>query len=267
VTGHVTRISIAPVKSLRVVHPREVMLEADGVTGDRRFWLVDESGRLYNGKRDARLVTITPEWDEESRRLTLEFPDGRTVDGTVELGDAVTREMHGGEVPSRHVLGPWEAALSAFVGERLTLLWAEVPAVDRRSRDGDVTLVSSASLERLRAEAGSDDAVDGRRFRMLFEIEGVQAHAEDAWVGERVRIGEALVAFTGDVGRCVVTTRHPETGVVDLDTLGVLAAYRRNGAGEPLPFGVYGTVVETGRVRVGDVVAPQASRQPSPARR
>jgi uncharacterized protein YcbX len=254
VTGHVTRISIAPVKSLRVVHPPEVMLEPAGVSGDRRFWLVDESGRLYNGKRDARLVTVRPGWDEASRRLTLEFPGGRTVDGTVELGEAVTRQMHSSEVQSRRVHGPWEDALSAFAGERLTLLWAEEPAIDRRSRNGGVTLVSAGSLERLRTEAGSEGAVDGRRFRMLFEIDGVDAHAEDAWVGERVRIGEALVAVTGAVGRCVVTTRHPETGVVDLDTLRVLADYRRDGVGEPLPFGVYGTVVEPGRVRVGDVV-------------
>ena len=253
-TGHVTRISIAPVKSLRVVHPREVMLEAAGVCGDRRFWLVDESGRLYNGKRDARLVRIRPDWDEASRRLTLEFPDGRSIDGTVELGEAVTRQMHSSEVRSRRVHGPWEAALSAFVGERLTLLWAEEPAVDRVSRNGAVTLVSSESLERLRTEAGSDEAVDGRRFRMLFEIDSVGAHEEDAWLGKRVRIGEALAEVTGAVGRCVVTTRHPETGVVDFDTLRVLARYRRDGAGEPLPFGVYGTVVEPGRVRVGDVV-------------
>ena len=254
-TGHVARISIAPVKSLRVVHPREVMLGSVGVAGDRRFWLVDETGRLFNGKRDARLVQVRPEWDETSRRLRLEFPDGQAVDGTVELGAAVTGELFGAEVRSRRVRGPWQAALGAFLGRPVELLWAEEPAVDRRSGNGTVSLVSLASLERLRAEAGSDASVDGRRFRMLFEVDGIDAHAEDTWLGKRVRIGEALVAVAGDVGRCVVTTRHPETGIVDLDTLGVLARYRRDGVTERLPFGVYGHVVETGRVCVGDVVA------------
>jgi uncharacterized protein YcbX len=119
-----------------------------------------------------------------------------------------------------------------------------------------VSFLSTASLERLRAEARTGGEVDGRRFRMLFEVEGLDAHGEDEWLGGRVRVGEALVAVTGDVGRCVVTTYDPDTGQSTLDTLGVLTRYRRVGVTEPLPFGVYGSVLEPGRVRVGDTVAP-----------
>jgi len=35
----------------------------------------------------------------------------------------------------------------------------------------------------------------------------------------------------------------------------VLGAYRRDGVKESLPFGVYGSVVSPGRVRVGDPIA------------
>jgi hypothetical protein len=38
--------------------------------------------------------------------------------------------------------------------------------------------------------------------------------------------------------------------------LDTLAAYRREGRTEPLPFGVHGAVVQPGRVRVGDPVRP-----------
>jgi uncharacterized protein YcbX len=94
---------------------------------------------------------------------------------------------------------------------------------------------------------------------MLFEIAGVGAHEEDAWVGRSVRIGEALVRFGGHVGRCSITTRHPESGVVDLPTLDVLRAYRGDfDATEPLPFGVYGEVLEGGVVAVGDAVVAGA---------
>jgi uncharacterized protein YcbX len=58
----------------------------------------------------------------------------------------------------------------------------------------------------------------------------------------------------------VVTSQDPETGVPDLDTLGTLAAYRREGRNEPLPFGVYGAVAAPGRVRVGDRVQPLRDR-------
>jgi uncharacterized protein YcbX len=51
-----------------------------------------------------------------------------------------------------------------------------------------------------------------------------------------------------------VTTCDPDTAVSDLDTLKVLAGYRRDGVVEPLPFGVYCDVAVPGRVRVGDAV-------------
>jgi uncharacterized protein YcbX len=95
---------------------------------------------------------------------------------------------------------------------------------------------------------------------MLFEIEGVRAHEEDEWIGTQVRIGEATVHVHGDVGRCAVTTHDPDTGETDVDTLKALAQYRRDGVKEPLPFGVYASVVVPGRVRVGDEVLPTQER-------
>ena len=117
-----------------------------------------------------------------------------------------------------------------------------------------MSLVSKGSLEHLRDAAGAGRPVDGRRFRMMFEIEGVAAHAEDDWIGGSVRVGSAEIAINGDVGRCVVTSHDPDTGVTDLDTLGTLARYRPDGRVEPLPFGVYGTVTVPGRVSVGDTL-------------
>jgi len=260
VEARVVRISIAPVKSLGLVHPDVIELEPHGIRGNRRFWLVDANGRLFNNKRNGPMVRIRPEWDEETLQLALTFPDGTRVEGTVELGDAVDAAMYEHPHPSRRVLGPWEQAISEFVGRRLTLLWAEQHAVDRGYRGGTVSLVSRGSLERLREEAAAGEPVDGRRLRMLLEIDGVPAHEEDDWLGSRVRVGEATILLNGDVGRCVVTSHDPDRGVTDLDTLGVLARYRREGRNEDLPFGVYGAVAVPGRVRVGDAVQPLQHR-------
>ncbi len=254
--ARITRISIAPVKSLGLVHPNEVELGPGGVTGDRRFWLLDEQGALYGGKRDGTLMQVRPEWDEQSRRLALAFPDGTRVEGVVELGDPVDAALYRLPRLSHRVLGPWQEAISSFTGRPLTLLWADESAVDRSPEGGTVSLVSRASLERLASEAGNADEVDGRRFRMLFEIDGVRPHEEDGWIGAEVQAGEATLRFNGDVGRCVVTSRDPDTGEIDLPTLVTLAAYRPEGLTEPLPFGIYGSVVSPGRVRVGDSVLP-----------
>jgi MOSC domain-containing protein len=254
VEAHVVRISIAPVKSLGLVHPQSVDLRLDGVRGDRRFWLVDADGRLFNNKRNGPLLTIQPLWDEASRELSLSFPNGTRVAGRVELGEPVAVELYGRPHASRRVLGPWEGAISRSVGRPLTLLWSEEHATDRGRYGGTVSLVSRGSLERLGEEAGVEGPIDGRRFRMMLEVDGVPAHAEDEWIGSSVQLGDAEIVVNGDVGRCLVTSQDPDRGVTDLDTLGTLARYRREGKNEPLPFGVYGAVTGPGLVTVGDTV-------------
>ena len=255
--ARVVRICIAPVKALHVVNPDEVGLTRAGVPGDRRFWLVDGNRRLVNGKGHPELMRVHPEWDEATRRLALAFPDGSVVEDEVEPGEPFEAKLYGTPHPSRLVPGPWEQALSEFAGEPLTLLWSEDGAQDRgHDRGGWASLISRSSLERLGRQAGAAEPVDGRRFRMLFEIDGVEPHEEDTWLGNRVEIGDAVLVPLGDVGRCVVTTCDPDSAVSDLDTLKALAGYRRGGVVEPLPFGVYCDVAVPGRVRVGDTVRP-----------
>jgi uncharacterized protein YcbX len=118
-----------------------------------------------------------------------------------------------------------------------------------------VTLISDGSLTRLAREAGRN-AIDARRFRMLFELEGCDPHEEDTWEGRRFAIGDAVIRVGGPIPRCAVTTRDPDTGRRDLDTLRLIDRYRGQRRGQPPDFGVYGDVVEPGRVRVGDSVEP-----------
>ena len=88
-----------------------------------------------------------------------------------------------------------------------------------------------AGIERFLADG------TGPLLQRRLEIEGVEPHVEDTWLGHRVAIGDAVIVPLGDVGRCVVTTCDPDTAVSDLDTLKLLAGYRREGVVEPLPHG------------------------------
>jgi uncharacterized protein YcbX len=256
--GSVAWITIAPVKALALVHRDEVELEPFGVRENRRFYLVDDNGRMVNGKTVGELTGVVPEYDDRAGRLTLRFVDGAVVAGTVDEGEPVTTTISRRPVAGRIVAGPWSEALSTAAGRSLRLVRCERPGdgSDRGSR-GAVSLVGTASLGAL-ADAAGVDRVDGRRFRMLFGVDGVPPHAEDGWLGRRVRLGEAVVRPLGNVGRCAVTTQNPVTGVPDLDTLRVLGEYRGDvETTEPLPFGVWGEVVEPGRVRLGDPVQPE----------
>jgi len=251
----VTRISIAPVKGLALVHPDEVDVDMTGVLENRRFHIIDADGRRYGLIRNGRLVRVRPEYDAAAERLELTFPDGTIAEGHVELGDEVVTDFYGRPVNGRVVLGPWSEALSTAFGRPLCLVQAPPgDAVDRGR--GHVSLISEASLRELAQQAGQHAPVDGRRFRMLFEVGGIDAHAEDLWLKRRLRIGEALVRIRGTVGRCAITTQNPETGVPDLDTLRVLKDYRGLSADRELDFGIYGDVLEPGRVRRGDTVEP-----------
>jgi uncharacterized protein YcbX len=118
-------------------------------------------------------------------------------------------------------------------------------------------MLSDASLDALARQVGAD-GVDARRFRMLIGIAGCEPHEEDAWLGRRVRAGDAVVRLHEQVARCAITTQNPTSGVPDFDTLREIRAYRgtREGDGKNIDFGIFGEVEVPGRVRVGDVVEP-----------
>jgi uncharacterized protein YcbX len=255
VSARVAWITIAPVKGLALTSLEEAELGRSGVAGDRAFHLLDVAGRLVNGKQLGRLMAVRAE--AANGRLELRLPDGTAVTGEVELGDAVATDFYGRSVPGHVVVGPWGEALSQLAGQRVRLVKI-VDAGDGVDRgvEAAVTLLGTASLDALARAAGLEARPDARRFRMLLGIEGLEAHEEDTWLGNRVRVGAAVVVPRGNVGRCAVTTFDPDTCERDLDTLRVLRDYRaRVLTTEPLPFGVWGEVVEPGRVAVGDPVA------------
>lgn len=248
-------LAIAPVKGMRLRGVEAVELGELGAVGDRRFYVVDERGRMVNGKQHAALQTIVADYDVESGELTLTFPDGSVASGPVEHGAPLTTQFYRRTDDVPELRGPWSDAVSAFIGAPLRLVAA--PTGVDRGRSGAASLISRASVRRLAEVAGRDE-VDSRRFRMLIEIDGVGAHQEDRWVQRRVRVGDALLWVRGHVGRCLVTSRDPDSAETDLPTLDLLRSYRGDeDTTEPLPFGVYGEVVEPGRVAVGDPVAPE----------
>ena len=250
----VSRLSIAPVKGLALVHPEEIELGRSGVADNRRFWIVDSDGRRYGLLRDGSLALIRPSYDSARDHLELRFPDGGVAVGDVGLGGSVTTDFHGRPVRGRFVDGPWADALSEYVGRPLRLVKGDAPGSGVDRGRGSVSILSDASLEELRRRAGHAQPVDGRRFRMLIHVNGTDPHEEDEWLGRQVRVGEATVVLHEQVARCAITTQNPATGKRDFDTLRTIKDYRGLRDGEGIDFGVYGEVVDPGRVRLGDDV-------------
>lgn len=249
----VSRLQITPIKGIRLNDVVEVSLSRAGAAGDRRFFLIDERDRKVNGKALGVLQTVSGSFSEDDGILSLHMPDGELVRAPVALDSSTHEAAFGDFRMGRLVSGPWADALSELCGRRLRLVMTD-SAVDRGTK-GAVSLISRESVRRLSEQAVVDD-VDARRFRMLIEIDGVPAHAEDSWVGRELRIGGASLRFEGHVGRCLVTCRDPDSGEVTLPTLDLLRSYRGElDTTEPLAFGIYGRVLQGGVIRVGDPVS------------
>src|SRR5262245_5154603 len=257
----VARLSIAPVRGLGLSHPASIEMTDMGVVNDRRFYIVDAQGRLLDRLRVGPLCRIFARTDAEATWLRLSFPDGRVIGGDVKLDEPVRTDIYNRVAVGHVVGGPWAAALSDFVGAPVLLVRCDMPG-GTRIREGEtqvrnqVSMVSDGSLAELADQLGVE-RVDGRRFRMLIELEGAGAHEEDGWIGSDVAIGSAVIQVTKPDARCAITTQDPETGERDLDTLRTILRYRGFRADDPehkIDFGVLGEVAAPGKISVGDTV-------------
>lgn len=248
--AQVSGLATTAVKSTRVSVVQRIELDELGARGDRTFCVIDGRGRMINAKRHRSLQTVCSSLDDG--RLALTFPDGARAEGALEYGDTLSIKFFSRDCDAKLLVGPWSEALSDYIGESLRIVRPEV-GVDR-GRTGGVSVISRASVEHL-AQVAHQDSVDVRRFRMLIEVDGIAPYEEDSWVRRQVRIGPALIKVQGNVGRCLVTGLDPDSGIPTLPTLDLFRSYRRDlDSTEPLPFGVYGEVLEGGPVVVGDPV-------------
>jgi uncharacterized protein YcbX len=251
----VGRLSIAPVLSLQLLHPEEVDLTEYGVVEDRRFYLIDDGGRIVDRLVAGTIVQVSAWTDPAATRLRLTFPDGVVIDEAVELGEPVVTQLNGRTADGHLVIGPWAAALEPFAGRQVRIVRCDRPAGTRRGTANSVSVVGDGSGRRL-AQALDVPSVDLRRFRMLIELTGAAEHEEDGWIGGEIEVGGARLRITKPDARCAITTQDPDTGVRDLDTLRALRyrGFRTKNGERHLDFGVLGDVVRPGRVALGDEI-------------
>jgi uncharacterized protein len=249
----VAGFNITPVKSTALQQPESIDLREQGAVGDRRFLFARATGERLSGISKAGLMPIHSSYDPAGERLTLAFPDGTDVTGDARgTGSAITVRLFDRSIAG-HTIDP---VLAASVRERIhddTLTLVRVDEPEYAGGAHRASIVSRASVADVGTLAG-DAGLDPRRFRMLIEVDGCDPYEEDAWQGERLRIGEAIIRLGDRVPRCVMTTLDPDTGEQNAPVLEALAKHRK--VGTELVLGVYGDVEQPGVIRVGDPVEP-----------
>lgn len=269
---HVSSLHLYPVKSLRGCDVTAADLDALGFVGDRRFLVVDPTGKFLTQRTLPRMALIATALSGD--RLTL------SADGA---GSVSTGRASDPQAPLR-VVTIWRSenlqaedcgdAVAGWLSDFLALPCRLVriggkfrrPVLKAAAQPEDVTtfadavpflVVSEASLADLndRLIAQGEAPVPMNRFRPNIVIAGAPAaFAEDTW--PHMRIGGIVLRSAGPSARCIVTTTDQFTGERGIEPLRTLASYRRR-AGEPsaVDFG-HNFIHETkvGAIRVGDAV-------------
>lgn len=242
----VERISRYPVKGLSPEYLDALELApGEGLPHDRRFAFAQGDGAFdpadpkWLPKRNfaclavnARIAAIHAAYDPPSGTLLLKAGEDRFV------ADLATEE-------GRQAAAAW---ITGFLGEeaRGALRLAEAPGhAFTDIPEKAVSLIGLASVAELGARFGV--TLDPLRFRANFLFAGAAPFAELDWVGREALLGKARLRLFKRIQRCAATEVNPETA--ERDARPPLWLRKQYGHAD---MGIYGTVLEGGRVAVGD---------------
>lgn len=226
-----------PVKSMCGDEVTRARLYWHGLEGDRRFAFVrgdDRSGFPWlTARQIPALVRYVPAFVEPDRpresAVTVRTPAG--IVWPVESDDLLD-----------------ELSMAYRSAGHISLMQLSRGAVDA----ANVSLISTASVAAIGILAGL--AIEARRFRPNIVVETLDGEpfGEERWVGRPIVFGDRpdaprLHPHRKDV-RCMMVNLNPETGRQDPMVLRTVVRARKRCAG------VYGSVLDIGEIRVGDIV-------------
>lgn len=233
IVGRVHELVRYPVKSMAGIPVESAVLGWHGLAGDRRFAFrkVGDGGDFpwLSASRVGELILYRPhgldERADDPQPTHVRTPDGRTL------------ELHGDEL--RNEIG-------GRLGGPVELMNLRNGIFD----EAPVSVLSLATLAGIGREAGLE--LDRRRFRanVVLETPESEPFREDTWIGGALVFGDEGPAVSVTVRdlRCVMVNLDPDTAARDARVLKTVARLNEVNAG------VYGTVVRTGTIRVGDRV-------------
>jgi hypothetical protein len=201
-----SRIVIYPIKALDGLAVREARIRSGGgLEGDREFAMIDDQGRMVNGKRH-----------EAVHRLRAAYDLGQRVVMLGAEGSLGAESFHMDADRDR-----LEAWLSEYFGFAVRLRHDTIRVFPDDSLYFGPTLVCTETLAEVASWfAGLDLGEARRRFRPNLELGGAVPFWEDQLIADggrttAFRIGDVRLEGMEPWPRCVVPTRNPHTGQGD----------------------------------------------------
>jgi uncharacterized protein YcbX len=259
----ISALYIHPVKSLAGIAVDAFRLTDRGPEHDRRWMLVDESGRFLTQRVHPRMALFSTAIREGTLVIQeRHHPDaGITVPLKPSVGDLLRVDIWDDECEAIHPSPEASALLSIRLGVTVKLVY--MPEGSRRrvdpdfARQGEITsfsdgypllIIGQSSLDDLNARLPGPVAME--RFRPNIVFAGGPPYAED---GLR-QFTIAGIVFHGvkPCARCVLTTVDPQTAATGPEPLRTLSTYRtRNGK---VLFGMNLLHEGGGTLHVGDAL-------------
>ncbi len=256
-----SEIYIYPIKSAGGISLNTAEIEKRGFQYDRRWMLVDETGKFLTQRQLPRMALITV--GLEGDKLVVEAANRGSISIPVQL-----------ESDHRISVQIWRDVCDAIpLGEEINQWFSEfleiscqlvyMPESTFRPVDSGYAtnnkqvsfvdgypflLISEASLQDVNKRL--DEPVPMNRFRPNLVVSGCEAFAEDDW--RLIRIGSIPFHVAKPCDRCLITTVDQAQGIPGKEPLQTLARYRlRNGK---IFFGQNLIQGELGTLKVGDSV-------------
>jgi hypothetical protein len=259
----ILHLYIYPIKSLGAISLQKVVMEKEGLRGDRRFMLVDAQGKF-----------ITQRTRPELTRFVLsETVEGFLIRDVVSglskelpwfpvLGSHLQVEIWEDHLPAREVLDGWADWFSKALAESVSLvqLTDDSPREMKAKYQTDLAkntsfadslpllVVGSASYQAL--EDRMEQEVDRLRFRPNIIVSSETPFIEDSWA--EIQVGELRLSGAKPCARCPLVNVDPYSGESDKKTLKTLASFRT--LNNKVYFGQHFVPISLGEIQVGDEV-------------
>lgn len=230
--GHVCELVRYPVKSMAGTAADSANLGWHGLDGDRRFAFrrVGDGSDFpwLNASKFPELILYHPYGLDERSGEPLPTHIRTPAGAQLELRSTELRD----EIADRF-------------GSRVELMQLRNGIFD----DACVSVISLATVAGIGSGAGMN--LDRRRFRanIVLETRDSEPFLEDGWVGGTLVFGtnepRPAISVTARDVRCMMVNLDPDTAKQDAQVMRTVVGLNKNNAG------IYGTVVQTGTIHVG----------------
>jgi uncharacterized protein YcbX len=226
--GRVVGLFRYPVKSMAAESLDTIDVDWNGFAGDRR-WAFVRGGHERSGFPWLTIREHSIMWHYKPRFVEPDNPDKSVT---------LVRTPGGKEFD---VVDP---ALAAELGHGARVIKQGRGIFDTMP----LSLITTQTIAALSSSVGLE--LEARRFRPNLLIEAAEDGdaQENSWIGRVLSIGDMQMRVDKRDKRCVMVNVDPVTTTLDTSVLRTIAQERQS------CLGVYGTIVQPGRVAIGDQV-------------